>query len=278
MLPLESIFQPKSITVKTSTLTSNKSNGLLSRIGSMISSLWNKATNKVENELEVIPSKESPIQVNECSLDNHMNVVLPILDPYKFQEEFHYRLTSTDANERSTYKETYIEDEGFYYIEDPLCTPTAKKSLHGNKKLKGSLSEASWAETYGSESDTGTSPCKEPLFSTNPPILFAAPAIDTLSKEDLSVKESMVDQVLEMVDDNKLQEPVMTLPFTTQVDVNLLSIFNTTQLNPSAADFSIPTTMEMTVMRTEEVGMCVQEDPIKTTSSWSQVVYSKNKQ
>jgi len=272
----QSIFQPKTISIKASTLTNNQSQGFLSKIGSLLSGLWNKVANRVEKRIEIVPSKGNPKQVYECSLDSHMSVVLPILDPYKFQEEFSYKLTSSDNNKLShTYDEEYIEDEGFYYIEDSPRTPTTKKSLYGDKKSKAILSEASWAETYGSESDTGASLSKEPVFPKNPPMPFAAPAIDILSKEDLFIKEAIVDQALEMIDDNKVQEPIMTLPFTTQADLKLLPILDTIQQD-SAADFPIPTTMEM--VRTESIPISFQVSPIKTTNNWNEVVYSKNNQ
>jgi len=275
MVSPQSIFQPKTITIKASTLTNNQSQGFLSKIGSLISSLWNKVANRVEKRIEVVPSKGNSKQVYECSLDSHMSVVLPILDPYKFQEEFSYRLTSSDNKLSHIYEEEYIEDEGFYYIEDSLCTPTTKKSLYRDKKSKANLSEASWAETYGSESDTGASLCKEPVFPKNPPMLFAAPAIDILSKEDLFIKEAIADQALEMIDDNKVQEPIMTLPFTAQADLKLLPTLDTIQQN-SAADFPIPTNMEM--VRTESIPISFQVSPIKITNNWNEVVYSKNNQ
>lgn len=284
------IVQPKIITIKASALTKNcQSHGIISKIGSFLSSLWNKVTEKTIEPQKIPCPKECSRKVVDDPLDEYMSIALPVLDPYKFQGEFNNRLAHSSATkEQIKYSESdytdYIEDEGFYYLEDPLCTPAAKKLLYGdeNSKMTTAMSEdkASWADTYGSESDSGASLCREPTVPTNPPLLLIPPAIDNLLKKDLPSRDNtqfMAEKALEMIDDEKPQEPIMTLPFTTQAEFKLPpSLCSDTQ--NSAGDFSLPTTMEMTISKAEDVPTNFLSRPVTTSTSWSQMVYHKNTQ
>eukprot|EP00826_Nyctotherus_ovalis_P034576 TRINITY_DN2896_c0_g1_i16.p1 TRINITY_DN2896_c0_g1~~TRINITY_DN2896_c0_g1_i16.p1 ORF type:complete len:342 (+),score=54.14 TRINITY_DN2896_c0_g1_i16:73-1098(+) len=270
MLPLQAIVQPRMITIKASALTkSSQSPGILSKIGSFLSSLWHAADAGVSTPKVAARSKTSATQVFASPLEEHASVVLPALDPSRFQEEFSRKLARSGVvgqplEVEVSENEEYFEDEGFYYSEDPPCTPTAKKLSYGEDKMKVNTAvsedKASWADTYGGESDTGASSSKEPTFPANPPLFISPAAPEPLAQSPPACELPVpaVERSLDMVDDDKLQRPIMVLPFTTQA----------AELGKSlAADFPVPVTME-TGAAEKGAANCLGGNSV----SWSQVV------
>ena len=211
MSTLQNVLQPQTIHIKSSVLTKNNTSpGIITKIGSFFMSLWKKVTDRSSKEKLIIVDnknhKETPIYFSE----DYASVVLPILDPYKFQEQFTYQFKSFNSA-ISENNAQYLEDEGFY-DEDLLCTPKAKKLAY--KETGVSEDKLSWTETYGGESDTGASAYKEPTFPLNPPLI-----------------SSVDNEASPMID-----EPILSLPFITKADISL-------ELNISTDDYGIPRTM-----------------------------------
>eukprot|EP00826_Nyctotherus_ovalis_P063757 TRINITY_DN9350_c0_g2_i3.p1 TRINITY_DN9350_c0_g2~~TRINITY_DN9350_c0_g2_i3.p1 ORF type:complete len:304 (-),score=41.46 TRINITY_DN9350_c0_g2_i3:92-1003(-) len=219
MLSLQAIVQPRSITIKASALTNSaQPQGLVSKIGSFLMSAWSRIAGRafgteaktcVEGKVKEKPSG---------SWDAHTSVALPALDPRKFGEEFRCRLEKLGNTCRPVMAEAndsaeYLEDEGFYCLEDAIaiCTPTAKKSLREHKMLSCStgVSEDKWADAYSGESDAGTASCKK---SVTPPSFASPTANNLLDEEEMELTTS---------DDER---SIQTFPFVTRTETPSLGL------------------------------------------------------
>lgn len=262
MLSLQAIVQPRSFTIKASALTNNaQPQGLISKIGSFLLSVWSRIAGKAFGTGTKTCARRSVKETPSSSWDESASVALPALDPCKFKEEFKRRLeklgsarqpAAAEANDNAE----YLEDEGFYCLEDAVCTPTAKKSLREHKVLSCNtgVSEDKWGDVYSGESDTGTASCKEPVT----PPSFAFPTANSLLDEE--------EMDLTTADDER---PIQAFPFVAHTETLSLA-----QNSLVAGAVAVPNTVEVTMTdKSENVLTNSLAKPEATPVSWSEVVH-----
>ena len=156
-IEFDSFTRPKVIEISISDVSkSAKPQGLLSKVGTILTNLWKGI---FKQSPAILSKEEQIVSIPIPSTIDNFEIGLPIVDKYKFNDEFNRNLnestfSSTKHKLAKKYSdEEYFENEGFFYMDDnsmmslecdSLCKKQNQSSIMNDDKFY--LSETNESE------------------------------------------------------------------------------------------------------------------------------------